>query len=298
MNMLSGMPRSVFVEVDDVLITLLRREAAGRLIVDCGAGMGVLGQMAPEVLSIDLYPPDEPLSPVVEYDARQWPIGERHMPVFLRPDHGGWVDEVLQAETCKAKSAIYVGLETNLLMDLPATGFAYHIEKIKGWEGTDGERAWRVVLDPDPPAKQEFFLIRDRHYGWTFWVQLGTFADGSRCYEGIVGGRMPAEPDLYEEIRTEMAYGFDLLDWHGTYLEVQDSESGWLDRNGQFYPCDSRSHDIYAELVLRKTVADLERLGWVRVCHPDEWMMIGRWRLSPEQARWLDRQGHDVEETD
>ena len=93
------------------------------------------------------------------------------------------------------------------------------------------------------------------------------------------------------------------MDWNDTALKQPKSDAGWLDREGRFYGCDSRSHDTYAHYIFKKEVVDLEKTGWVRVygkSSEPQWAIGGGFglRLSEVQKMWLDRNGYRVMECD
>lgn len=101
------------------------------------------------------------------------------------------------------------------------------------------------------------------------------------------------------------ANNFDELDWSGTYLTKPNDNAGWLDREGRWYGCDSREHDVYARFVLHKTIEQLEREGWCRVYgppgsrgdYPSEFVCLYRTGLSEEQKNELSHRGYELEPT-
>ena len=61
------------------------------------------------------------------------------------------------------------------------------------------------------------------------------------------------------------ADGFECLDWSNTEILNKNSRYGWLDRNGKFYGCDYRHHDMQANYIHKKSRRELERFGWILI---------------------------------
>ncbi len=135
---------SVFCQIDESLVQIIREEANGRRIIDCGAGRGLLGDMmsTEDVVSIDIVEQDNPR--VLLEDSRGFPFSETTMPVFIRPCHSlEFVEETLMNCYRIVDSAIYISNPENVEDDLGIFGklaFLVHNE----WEGTDGEKVYRV----------------------------------------------------------------------------------------------------------------------------------------------------------
>lgn len=101
-----------------------------------------------------------------------------------------------------------------------------------------------------------------------------------------------------EDVVTETVevYHITELDWKKTPLHNQGLVSGWLSREGRFYGCPSWLHDMLAHCVLGMKVAELERIGWVRIHNPN-WFVCQH-RLSAEQRNYLSIQGCTVPDED
>jgi len=80
------------------------------------------------------------------------------------------------------------------------------------------------------------------------------------------------------------------LDWKKTPLHNDELTSGWLSRNGRFYGCPSKYHDMLAGCVFGIKVAELERTGWVRVYSARRFTC--ETRISEEQRNWLAERGY------
>ena len=83
----------------------------------------------------------------------------------------------------------------------------------------------------------------------------------------------------------------------------KDEDAGWLARDGTWHPCDSSSHNEYAELILKMNSQLMLEDGWVRVYYGPEnvgeydcaFVFLGNGTMSAEQTDWLRKRGHDVE---
>ncbi len=97
------------------------------------------------------------------------------------------------------------------------------------------------------------------------------------------------------------AIGMDIRIKQSAYLP--GGESGWLDREGNYYPCQYHGHSDLAETVLFSSYAALEKAGWV---HVDEKGRKGSYTfrvngstnqeaMTPAQLEWLEKNGHDLD---
>lgn len=138
----------------------------------------------------------------------------------------------------------------------------------------------------------EFVLIKDEY--WTLWWKR----EGDR-YIYRKGGYLYSKSDN-EILETVEADSWDQLDWTKSSLVVSEEEAkaGWLERSGKFHGCVPKGHDRYAELILGRKVADLEKEGWCRIYGPpyqyDSFVCLHRLGLSAEQRNWLSRRGYDL----
>ena len=53
------------------------------------------------------------------------------------------------------------------------------------------------------------------------------------------------------------------LDWKNTSIWNDNSRYGFVDRNGVFYGCDFRHHELQAKIVHKSSRKELEKLGWI-----------------------------------
>jgi len=142
---------SVFCEIDDTLVDIIKEEADGRLIIDCGAGQGLLGDKVPKVVSLDIMPQQN--QKVIQVDCTHYPFDDGMMPLFIRPCHSGFVEDTLLFAMHRVKSALYIGLMKNVDDDLgifSKLAIPIHEE----WEGQEGEKIWRVPFTKEATIKE------------------------------------------------------------------------------------------------------------------------------------------------
>ena len=138
---------SVFCQIDEALVAIIRERAGTRTIVDCGAGQGKLREMMPRdnVVSIDIM--EQSNTAVWVQDARQFPYDANTMPVFIRPCHSSWVEASLEhAVIGGATSALYVSEPKNLTADLGWFATRGKAKRVGDWVGADGEQVFEVVF--------------------------------------------------------------------------------------------------------------------------------------------------------
>ncbi len=94
-----------------------------------------------------------------------------------------------------------------------------------------------------------------------FWWQWDDATpQESACLYNAFGGKM-SNCDI-RNCKVADAEDFNKLDWTGTSI-LNNSRYGWLDRDGKFYGCDYRHHELQAKFVHNSSRAELERRGWV-----------------------------------
>jgi hypothetical protein len=149
--------------------------AADEMIIDCGAGRGALGacpELAGQVVGIDIRSQDDGgLSPILRSNAIEFDFNDRTVPVFIRPDHSGWVNSLLLRHIDTVGRAFYIGLEKNFETDLPEAGESYFVHEVKwlGWEGPEGEKIW-MITRPFETMYEYVLWEDDRQYKQWFAV--------------------------------------------------------------------------------------------------------------------------------
>ncbi len=136
--------RMTFCQIDDALVEIIQKEAKERIVVDCGAGEGLLDEKMPDgsVISIDIIPKNNPR--VLLIDSRIFCFTDEHIPIFVRPCHSGFVEDTLLYAMNRVNSALYISNPKNLEEDLGVfskLALLIHDE----WEGSDdNERIYRI----------------------------------------------------------------------------------------------------------------------------------------------------------
>jgi hypothetical protein len=134
---------TIFCKPDNKLVNIIKEEYGNRIVVDCGAGEGVLHNMMPKgtIISLDIIDHGNP--EVTIMNCRDFLFNKNHLPIFIRPCHSGFVEETLLIAYSSVESALYIGLEKNRKEDL---GIFYNLSFIvhNEWTGSEGEKVWRI----------------------------------------------------------------------------------------------------------------------------------------------------------
>jgi len=153
--------------------------------------------------------------------------------------------------------------------------------------------------------KTEYFLVKYQAARDIFFV--GWFEKKGENWVVTSGGRFLQS---YKDkiLETQEANDYHELDWKKTSVYKPESDAGWLDREGNFYGCNSRQHDLVADLFFNKTIGELTRMGWIRVYDKEQWSCD--WnegsdienglptRMTQAQYDWLISHGHKVHESE
>lgn len=244
------------------------------------------------VVPIDSNTRDNPEIQVCPYDATLFPFSQHHVVVLARPCHGSWVQDTIANALEQRAEVLYISKEENIEKDLEPEWVS---KPIKTSCGEDGEITISIKANEAKDMTHWYLVERKFHTGGFFkpeW-RIKEEHHGMKCWGSTAGGFCPIgeEDKVLEEIYLA---DDEELDWTKTYLNMPDEDetAGWLDRNGKMYLCDSQKHDQFADLILKKTVSQLEKTGWCRVygvtstpqfsCHK---------RLSAEQRNYLSANG-------
>ena len=91
------------------------------------------------------------------------------------------------------------------------------------------------------------------------------------------------------------------LDWRKTTLRKYGTDCGWIAPDGRWYECFPEDHDKIIQWLLKKSVGDVEKAGWVRVYGPPgsqpggyDWAHESKAFLTVAQENRLSRLGHTV----
>lgn len=301
----------IFFQPSEVFLRWVSEKYKDRKIYDVGAGSGLVGRdlerVGVNVISMDLIPQDDSLSPVTRADGRLYPYQKRSVVMMCRPCHGDFVQDVfLHALQQDVSTLIYVGLERNLEKDLG--GLKPHFRLALTDIGESGENAWvlesEFAMKPNEKKRVCLIEITEGHDpGW--WM------DGGDRWVNPSGGYFPKSPD--DKILKEEFLSYDewqeKLDWSLTYPNQEGSPWGWLSPKGEFYGCGWAEHEHIARYIFKKKNGDeLSADGYVRVDGkggsgiqsfrgPHRYSRDGDWveiPMTKEQENWLVDHGHSL----
>ncbi len=140
----------IFCQIDDELIHIIKQYAKGRTVIDCGAGVGLLGSLMGDVVGLDLFPKESTLSQVIPTNCIEFSGYWGKFPVFIRPCHDGFPGKTLVKQYDSIGDAIYISKEENIEYDLHDFIEKYSrnkITKIEDWKGDDGEEAFYIKVN-------------------------------------------------------------------------------------------------------------------------------------------------------
>jgi hypothetical protein len=145
---IGSLPNLVFFEPTEAFFKYLSDTVPHRQVIDVGAGAGFLSRELSKrgfkVLAIDLIERDEPLHPVFQVDASEFPFPKNAVPIMARPCHSDWVEETVWNALKTAPYMLYVGLEKNLVEDLGNLGPGYKWEKVLEGAGAEDEMVIKI----------------------------------------------------------------------------------------------------------------------------------------------------------
>jgi hypothetical protein len=135
----------IFCKIDNELISIIKKYAGRRGIVDVGCGDGLLGSMLEGVISIDFMPRESALIyDIIEMDAVNFPFNKPLFPVFIRPCHGHFVSRIMDEHKYNVEDFLYVSMPHNLERDVDLDVF--NAEQVEDWTDEDGEKVYLLTL--------------------------------------------------------------------------------------------------------------------------------------------------------
>jgi len=305
------LPNQDFFNPKPDFLKFLKQLVGSKVVVECGAGNGLLTKKMKEininVLPIDLFDRDSDFL-AVKQDATTFKYPKNGIALIARPNRGNWIHDTILQAIYSDSFVVYIGLPEHLDEDVHELATSHpnvlQVAEIYKNAGEDGEVAFKISKKGDKSTNDEantgtkHFLVKyqaARDLFFTSW-----FEDGGNKWIGFSGGWVPKSPKdtVLEE---QFANDIHELDWKKTTIYKPDSRAGWLGRDGTFIGCDSQDHDLVADLILNKSVHELEKTGWVRIYDENSWVLSPdqpNLRLTPEQKNYLSFHGHKVSDTD
>ena len=260
---------TIFCKIDDQLIKIIDEISKGRQIVDCGAGMGLLGsKMKNRVLSIDVYPPENALSKVHRFNCEEFTFNENQMPVFIRPCHSSFPARTIENNKELFADCIYISKPKNFVYDMGRPITEFESVKSLGWTGEDGELAFHVIINSSKIPKRrltQWYFVKIPEFEHPVWRQKIDRYGRTDWVNSMGGGRPVFDDD--EIIETCHMDNYCQLDHSKTYLGhlPEDPFNGWLSREGVFYQSAYNSHEDTADLIIGKPSRELEDLGFIKI---------------------------------
>jgi hypothetical protein len=252
------------------------------------------------VISIDVNRRDGELVDVVHMDVMDFPFDELQFPVFLRPCHGVFVHEALMRFDREkiVWDALYVSHPDNLNNDIDTELF--EVNEINGWTGNDGEHAYYIIIKGEYKHNMKTF-VRVKYMNSISWYELIDHPKYGTTLRNSGGGlrqlNKGTEYNKDQILESVSAEYLDDLDWTNTYLNNPEETSGWLSPDGTWTGCPYESHDSCAHYVLKKSVVKLEKEGYCRVHHMNDYILWDG-KLTDAQLHFLMEHGVNIKPTD
>jgi hypothetical protein len=125
------------------------------------------------------------------------------------------------------------------------------------------------------------------------WQEPYWAEDGGDRWINTAGGYCPKGKEVVLE--SMLTDDYTRLDWTKTGLFKKEGISGWLARDGKWYPCDGHDHGDYAVLILHSSQTKLMNEGWTHVYGNNASYQPNFYcenELSVEQRNWLKSNGY------
>ena len=315
----------IFCKIDKELIAIIKKEAKGRPIIDCGAGEGLLGSLMLNVISLDIIPggltnEGKTLSNVFPIDCTKFHFPDKCLPVFIRPCHSGFPEETIDNNLEKFETVLYVSEPKNIERDLGCIPKNFDMERIGKWVGSDGEQVYRITINKakDVPMRK-FVLVQQfqgnkRQIESRCWYELGEVEPKYKLrklifFNGFSYNYLGKDDVILETIK---AKGWDSVDtmenrakttWYQKLIKNSTDKSlkiGWLSPEGVMHYCKYQDHITYVHEVLNSDVPTIEAQGWIHIFDNMKmlWANNDR-RITQAQARTAREElGLDVREED
>jgi len=293
------LPSQVFFNPNQEFLTWAKKNLRGNILVDCGAGIGRLTNQLLKnglnALAIDINEREESETLIIREDSTSFSFPYNSIAIIARPNRGDWIQDTINHALKVCKYVLYIGIEKNIGEDIESLN-NLHVEKVFDNAGDDKEFVYKISKDEIKEKDMiTYHLVQMTHGNDSKIVMSGWYEDDGNRWKNFNGGWCDKSP-TDKILETQDAEDIHDLDWTKTNLVDKNSKSGWLDREGKFTGCQSRNHDIVADLVFNKTVTELEKAGWVRIYYIDEWACD--MRMSVEQRNFMSTNGYLLRDHD
>lgn len=251
--------------------TFKKHVPMGQRVIDAGCGEGHLSKLLKKhgynVQSYDKIRRAREVVNVIHLDVLLAPLDPRTTVLVVRPDHGGWVSQLVEKALTAGAQVVYVSKEHNIAQDLGE--FMGRFKAVEWCVGKDQE-TFAVAKGNVDVKVGDWVLVNTPSWGERLsWVE-----DGEGYWINASGGRCPKSPGdtVFETASGDVSY--DELDHRrtGLFLVPPETKSGWLSPTGEMYFCEYECHDRYADLIIKKSQRELEKEGWVKIsANKKEW---------------------------
>jgi len=245
------------------------------------------------ILPIDLYARDNPEATVLIYDSTSFKFPKNSIAIIARPNRGDWIEDTINHALKTCSYVLYIGIQEHVEEDIESLK-NLKVEKVFENAGDDEEIVYKIS-SRIKNMKTTYYLVQihpcaDPRIVKTFWHE----DDGDKWQNYMGGWCAKSDKDIVLE--THEAEDIHELDWLKTSLINNKETSGWLNRSGRFYGCNSQAHDLVADLVFNKSVQEMEDEGWVRIY--DKTAFACMKSMSPEQRNYMLEKGYKLVDSD
>jgi len=300
----------IFCQIDKGLLAIIKKEAKGRVVVDCGAGEGLLGSLMDKVISLDILPggiadAGKTLSKVLPLDCTKFKFPDSCLPVFIRPCHSGFPEETIENNLERFETVLYVSEPKNIERDLGSIPKNFEMKRIGKWVGSDGEFCYRIIVNEKKAIDMKTLVLVKQFIGASetdfqiSWKELGgKHADGSQILlasNGFSWCILGSKDKILETVKAKSWDVVNTIEQRAKTTHYQDLlkdstdkslKMGWLSPDGTMHYCKYTNHIEYVHTILESDVPTIEAKGWIHIfadmkhLHPNS----GK-RLTQAQAR-------------
>lgn len=291
------LPPSLFFNPTNNFLDWAEQNLKGHPLIDCGAGIGRLSKLLKDrhlnILPIDLYARDNPEATVLIMDSTSFNFPKNSIAIIARPNRGDWIEDTINHALKTCSFVLYIGIQEHIEEDIESLK-NLKVEKVFEEAGDDEEIVYKISKEKTN-MKTTYCLVSMHPCEDPKIVKTSWYEDADGKWVNYMGGWCPkSDNDIVVE--TQEAEDIHDLNWLKTSLINDKETSGWLDRSGRFYGCNTQAHDLVADLVFNKSVKEMEDEGWVRIY--DEIAFACMKSMSPEQRNYMLEKGYKLVDSD